>query len=88
MSDLLIETDSQRPMVLKVGGEFDVYTSPLLTKAWCVRCSLEWRGRKAGIEARKHTRQTGHVTLRISGQLDRIALREGSPLPELEEVLR
>ena len=74
-AELLIETDCQRPMVLKAGAEFDVYTSPLLTKAWCAKCGLEWRGRNAGIEARKHVRQTGCVVLRLSGQLDRITAR-------------
>lgn len=80
MSGLDIRADTKRPVTLKAGGEFDVYTRRLLTQAWCLKCSITWSGRKAGIEARRHTRETGHSTARFSGELDSICLRGRSPL--------
>lgn len=81
-----IQVDAGRPIVLHSGGERDTYTRHLVPKAWCQKCDVEWRGSKSGREAMKHTRETGHSTFRLSGQLDQFVVRGGSPFPELEEA--
>ncbi len=70
MVEINIKVETNGGSALHQTTDHHIFVKRLVAQAWCARCGLKWEGAKAGRAARRHTRETGHETARLSGRLE------------------